>query len=155
MEIWMINYIKIRTHIGFVLESVFATRSATVKMSSALTTKGTMRSWATFGSSKPLKSFLKNSWIFSVIIGVHLYVRCRYINLKSIVNEYRNNPPNLDFFFDKNKYLITTILDTMIVSLATIVRTSSSSFAAIVQRRIPHETMCEGIVPLFVPLFEK
>lgn len=85
---------------------------------------------ATFGGPKPLEALLYDGRVLAMIIRVHLHVRCRYVHLVAI------------------------LVDAMIVGLLSIVRTGPAGMPlrTIVRRRVSHETVLQGLVPLLVPL---
>ena len=90
----------------------------------------TVISSTALGSSKSLETLLYDSRVLTVIVGVHLHVRRRYV------------------------YFIAILVDTVVVSLFTIVGagTARMPLRAIVRRRVPHEPVLQRFVPLFVPL---
>jgi len=89
-----------------------------------------MVSRATLGGPKSLKALLYDGRVLAMVIRVHLHVRCRYVHLVAI------------------------LVDAMIVSLLSIVRTGPTGvlFRTIVGRRVPHKAMLQGLVSLLMPL---
>lgn len=85
---------------------------------------------AALGSPKPLEALLYDGRVLAMVIRVHLHVRCRYVHLVAI------------------------LMDAMIVGLLSIVRTGPAGmpFRAIVRRRVSHEAVLQGLVPLLMPL---
>lgn len=95
-----------------------------------LTGEWTVIGSAALGSAKSLETFLYDRRILSVIVGVHLHVRRRYVNL------------------------IAILVYTVVVGLFSIVGASTTRMPlrAIIRRRVPHESVLQRFVPLFVPL---
>lgn len=89
-----------------------------------------MFSRATLGGPKSLEALLYDGRVLAMVIRVHLHVRCRYVHLVAI------------------------LVDAMIVGLLSIVRTGTARvlFRAVVGRRVPHEAVLQGLVPLLMPL---
>lgn len=117
------------THIGLIFEREPTSRSTTVKVRGPLSNELTMIGRATLSGPKSLEALLYDGRVFTMVIRVHLHVRCRYI------------------------YLVAILVDAMIVRLLSIVRTSPTRvlFGTIVHWRVPHETVLQGLVPLLVP----
>lgn len=101
-----------------------------MKVRGPLSSEWTMVSRAILGGPKSLEALLYDSRVLAMVIRVHLHVRCRYVHLVAI------------------------LVDAMIVGLLSIVRagTARMLFRTIVGRRVPHETMLQGLVPLLMPL---
>lgn len=116
------------THIRFVFERVTATSASAMEMGGPLAEKGTIRGAAFFGGSVSLETLLDDGRIFSVVVGVHLNIRRRYVNF------------------------ITTFLDAVVVRLFFIVGTIGVPIGTIVERTVPHETVLKRFVALLVPL---
>lgn len=95
-----------------------------------LANEGTVIGSTALGSAKSLETFLYDSRVLAMVVGVHLHVRCRYVNL------------------------IAIFMDTVVVCLFSIVGASTTRMPlrAIIRRRIPHEPVLQRFVPLFVPL---
>lgn len=89
-----------------------------------------MVSRATLSGPKSLEALLYDSRVLTMVIRVHLHVRCRYV------------------------YFVAILMDAMIVRLLSIVRTSTARvlFRTIVHWWVPHETVLQGLVPLLMPL---
>lgn len=97
-------------------------------MGGALAEEGAVGRSAFFGGSVPLETLLDNGRILSMIVGVHLDVRRRNINL------------------------ITAFFNTMIMRLLLVVGAICISIRAVVQRTVTHETVLERFVSFLVPL---
>lgn len=118
------------TYIGLIFECVPTSRPPTVKVRGPLTGELTILGRAILGGPKSLKALLYDSRVFAMIICVHLHVRCRYV------------------------YLVAILVDAVIMGLLSVVRAGSAGMLlrAIVGRRVSHEAMLQGFVPLLVPL---
>lgn len=101
-----------------------------MKVRGPLANERTMLGRAILGSPKPLEALLYDGRVLAMVIRVHLHVRCRYVHLVAI------------------------LVDAMIVGLLSIVRTDPAGMPlrAIVRRRVSHEAVLQGLVPLLVPL---
>lgn len=101
-----------------------------MKVRSPLTGERTMLGRATLGRPKSLKALLYDSRVLAVIIRVHLHVRRRYVHLVAI------------------------LVNAMIVGLLSVVRAGPAGMPlrTVVGRRVSHEAVLQGLVPLLVPL---
>lgn len=101
-----------------------------MEMRGPLASEGTVFGGTALGGPKSLETFLYDRRVLAMIIGVHLHVRRRYVNF------------------------IAILVDTMVVGLFSIVGASATRMPlrAIIRRRVPHETVLQRFVPLFVPL---
>lgn len=95
-----------------------------------LANEGTVIGSTALGSSISLETFLYDRRVLAMVVGVHLHVRRRYVNL------------------------IAIFVDTVVVRLFSIVGagTTRMPLRAIIRRGVPHETVLQRFVPLFVPL---
>lgn len=116
------------THITFVLERESTTLSSAVEMRGPLPKERTVRSPAFLRGPEPLKTFLNNRRIFSMVVRVHLHVRRGYV------------------------HFIAPFLDAMVMRLLLVVRAVGVPVGTIVQRAVPHEAVLQALVPLLVPL---
>ena len=82
-------------HISFVLESELTTRSIAMKMRRFLPPKRAIVSGAIFATTEPQKAFTLDGVVLSVIIEVHLYVGCWYVDFVTMTGNMNWNKDSL------------------------------------------------------------
>lgn len=70
------QFLYLRTHIGLVFEGVCASGSSAVEVRGPLAGEDAVRSSTALSGPEPLETFLKNCRVLSVVVSVHLHVRC-------------------------------------------------------------------------------
>lgn len=99
------------THICFVFKRVLAIIPSAMKMSSPLSIKSAIRSLTLFCRSIPLKTFLNYGRILSVVVGVHLNIRCTYVGF--VATFLRIQASVLELFFNSITILHVIKLDVL------------------------------------------
>lgn len=85
---------------------------------------------AVLGGAKPLEALLDDGRVLAVVVGVHLHVGGRYVDLVAVV------------------------VDAVVVGLLEVVGAGAHGvpLGAVVRLRVPHEAVLQRVVPLLVPL---
>lgn len=126
-----------------------------MKMSGPLAIKRTIRRSAFFRGPKSLKTFLYDGRIFPVVVRVHLYIRCAYVHFVTRALQHERSAGFNTFLrelLSPLKCKKIPYLNAVIMRLLSVMTTSLVSVRTVVTRRVPHETVLQALVPLFMPL---
>lgn len=130
-----------------------------MEMGGPLPVERAVRRPAFLGRAKPLESFLYDGRVFPVVVRVHLHVGRANVHFVARAlretSEYTIIRRTGDCWPRPGKYVHDgrrSHLDAMIMGLFAIVTASLISVRTVVAGRVPHETVLQALVSLFVPL---
>jgi len=138
------------THVGLVFERELTVIASAMEMGGPLPVERAIRRPAFFRRAEPLESFLYDGRVLSVVIRVHLHVGRADVHL--VARALRGTSKCMTVGCTRAGKFFISHLDAMIMGLFAIVTASLISVRTVVAGRVPHETVLQALVSLFVPL---